>query len=208
HARIKCSNPLEPPPPSTASPKQNFTIQFQPLPPKPGKRCIFPSLIPLQFIYSLIQMNGSRDFWCLTRQACVDEDSRNYLLTPYYGWFVARGFVTGRTNTSLWTVYNKGIRNYCGNVLPIVSLVKNQKLVENIFTPTTKVADHDVPVLPDEIIERELMTRADYEEVSRKALSLLNTVRIVVASEHSLILVDTKYEFEKAKDGSIMLIDE
>ncbi|RYR31134.1 hypothetical protein Ahy_B01g055925 [Arachis hypogaea] len=80
------------------------------------------------------------------------------------GGGVTRGFVTGRTNTSLWTVYNKGIRNYCGNVLPIVSLVKNQKLVENIFTPTTKVADHDVPVLPDEIIERELMTRADYEE--------------------------------------------
>ncbi|KAL4345503.1 hypothetical protein AHAS_Ahas11G0284900 [Arachis hypogaea] len=73
-------------------------------------------------------------------------DSRNYLLTPYYGWFVARGSV------------------------------KNQKLVENIFTPRTKVADHDVPVLPDEIIEWGLMTRADYEEVSRNALSLLNTV--------------------------------
>ncbi|RYR31138.1 hypothetical protein Ahy_B01g055931 [Arachis hypogaea] len=113
HARIKCSNPLEPPPPSTASPKQNFTIQFQSLPPKPGKRC-------------------------LTRQACV-----GYIVIQH-----------------------------------ITSLVKNQKLVENIFTPTTKVADHDVPVLPDEIIERGLMTRADYEEVSRKALSLLNTVRV------------------------------
>lgn len=26
--------------------------------------------------------------------------------------------MTGSTDTSLWTVYNKGIRNYCGNVLP------------------------------------------------------------------------------------------
>ncbi|XLR08574.1 hypothetical protein S83_036514, partial [Arachis hypogaea] len=108
-------------------------------------------------------------------------DSRNYLLTPYYGWFVARGSV------------------------------KNQKLVENIFTPRTKVADHDVPVLPDEIIEWGLMTRADYEEVSRNALSLLNTwlhnIALYwltqMASEHSLILVDTKYEFGKAEDGSI-----
>ncbi|RYR31153.1 hypothetical protein Ahy_B01g055941 [Arachis hypogaea] len=92
-------------------------------------------------------------------------------------------------------IYNKGIQNYCGNVLPMVSSVKNQKLVENIFTPRTKVADHDVPVLPDEIIEWGLMTRADYEEVSRNAL---------MASEHSLILVDTKYEFGKAEDGSII----
>ncbi|KAL1338478.1 hypothetical protein AAHE18_10G213900 [Arachis hypogaea] len=93
--------------------------------------------------------------------------------------FVARGFVTGSTDTSLWTVYNKGIRNYCGNALPD-GLVKNQKLAENILTPTTKAADHDVPVTPDEH----------------------------VASEHGLILVDTKYEFGKAEDGSIMLIDE
>ncbi|QHO05058.1 Phosphoribosylaminoimidazole-succinocarboxamide synthase [Arachis hypogaea] len=120
--------------------------------------------------------------------------------------FVARGFVTGSTDTSLWTVYNKGIRNYCGNALPD-GLVKNQKLAENILTPTTKAADHDVPVTPDEIIERGLMTRADYEEVSRKALSLFEYGQRV-ASEHGLILVDTKYEFGKAEDGSIMLIDE
>lgn len=32
--------------------------------------------------------------------------------------FVVRGFVTGSTDTSLWTVYNNGVRNYCGNALP------------------------------------------------------------------------------------------
>lgn len=26
--------------------------------------------------------------------------------------------MTGSTDTSLWTVYKKGVRNYCGNVLP------------------------------------------------------------------------------------------
>ncbi|XP_045820856.1 phosphoribosylaminoimidazole-succinocarboxamide synthase, chloroplastic-like [Trifolium pratense] len=120
--------------------------------------------------------------------------------------FVARGFVTGSTDTSLWTVYNKGIRNYCGNVIPD-GMVKNQKLPKNILTPTTKAADHDVPVTPDEIIENGLMNRADYVEASEKALRLFEYGQ-QVALEHGLILVDTKYEFGKANDGSILLIDE
>ncbi|KAM0976841.1 hypothetical protein PS2_019425 [Malus domestica] len=120
--------------------------------------------------------------------------------------FVVRGFVTGSTDTSLWTVYKNGARNYCGNVLPD-GLVKSQKLPANILTPTTKAADHDVPVTPDEIIERGLMTQAEYDEVSRKALSLFEYGQRV-ALEHGLILVDTKYEFGKGQDGSILLIDE
>lgn len=92
--------------------------------------------------------------------------------------FVVRGFLTGSTDTSLWTVYNKGLRNYCGNTLPdgivsirsatfslcvnnfvfdlmpylfVTGMVKNQKLLANILTPTTKAEDHDVPVTPDEV---------------------------------------------------------
>lgn len=33
----------------------------------------------------------------------------------------------------------------------VIGLVKNQKLPANILTPTTKAADHDVPVTPDEV---------------------------------------------------------
>ncbi|XP_050377287.1 phosphoribosylaminoimidazole-succinocarboxamide synthase, chloroplastic [Argentina anserina] len=120
--------------------------------------------------------------------------------------FVVRGFVTGSTDTSLWTVYRNGVRNYCGNVLP-GGLEKSQKLPANILTPTTKAADHDAPVTPDEIIERGLMSQADYDEVSQKALSLFKYGQRV-ALEHGLILVDTKYEFGKGQDGSIHLIDE
>ncbi|KAF5740179.1 phosphoribosylaminoimidazole-succinocarboxamide synthase chloroplastic [Tripterygium wilfordii] len=120
--------------------------------------------------------------------------------------FVVRGYVTGSTDTSLWTVYKKGIRNYCGNALPD-GLVKNQKLLSNILTPTTKAVDHDVPVTPDEIIERGLMTQSDYDEASSKALSLFNYGQRM-ASDHGLILVDTKYEFGKGSDGSVLLIDE
>ncbi|XP_050377516.1 phosphoribosylaminoimidazole-succinocarboxamide synthase, chloroplastic-like isoform X2 [Argentina anserina] len=77
--------------------------------------------------------------------------------------FRVRGFVTGSTDTSSWTVYGNGIRNYCGNVLPD-GLVKSQKFPANILTPTTKAAGHDVPVTPDEIIERRLISEADYDE--------------------------------------------
>ncbi|XP_057974708.1 phosphoribosylaminoimidazole-succinocarboxamide synthase, chloroplastic [Malania oleifera] len=120
--------------------------------------------------------------------------------------FVVRGFVTGSTDTSLWTVYKGGARNYCGNVLAD-GLVKNQKLPANILTPTTKAVDHDVPVTPEEIIRRGLMTQADYDEASRKALSLFEYGQRI-ALEHGLILVDTKYEFGKGSDGAVLLIDE
>ncbi|KAI3853611.1 hypothetical protein MKW98_025128 [Papaver atlanticum] len=120
--------------------------------------------------------------------------------------FVVRGFVTGSTDTSLWTVYKNGARNYCGNALP-EGMVKNEKLSANLLTPTTKAVDHDVPVTPDEIIERGLMTPDDYDEVRSKALSLFEFGQHV-ALEHGLLLVDTKYEFGKGADGTIYLIDE
>lgn len=120
--------------------------------------------------------------------------------------FVVRGYVTGSTSTSLWTVYDKGVRNYCGNVLPD-GLVKNQRLSANILTPTTKAKDHDLPISGEEIVEKGLMSRKDFENVREKALALFAFGQ-QVALEHGLILVDTKYEFGKALDGSILLIDE
>ncbi|XP_024962638.1 phosphoribosylaminoimidazole-succinocarboxamide synthase, chloroplastic isoform X1 [Cynara cardunculus var. scolymus] len=120
--------------------------------------------------------------------------------------FVVRGYMTGSTDTSLWTVYKNGVRNYCGNVLP-EGMVKNERLPANIITPTTKAADHDVPITPDEVVRQGLMSQADYDEASRKALSLFEYGQRV-ASEHGLILVDTKYEFGKGPDGSVLLIDE
>ncbi|KAM0881638.1 hypothetical protein ACQ4PT_032800 [Festuca glaucescens] len=120
--------------------------------------------------------------------------------------FVVRGFVTGSTDTSLWTVYNKGVRNYCGNVIPD-GMVKNQKLAANILTPTTKAADHDVPITPDEIVKSGLMSKDDFDETRSKALSLFEYGQ-QVALENGVILVDTKYEFGKTADGTIVLIDE
>lgn len=119
--------------------------------------------------------------------------------------FVVRGYMTGSTSTSLWTHYQAGSRSYCGNSIPD-GLVKSQKLPHNILTPTTK-SEHDEPVSPDEIVSRGIMTRKDLEVCSNAALQLFAYGQ-EVAQEHRLVLVDTKYEFGKDKDGVIRLIDE
>ena len=119
---------------------------------------------------------------------------------------VVRGYITGTTSTSLWTVYQKGERRYCGNLLP-EGLVKNQKLERNLLTPTTKEAAHDRPISPEEIVAEGWMTRDDWERCSRIALDLFAFGQSK-AAEHGLILVDTKYEMGRADDGRVLLIDE
>ena len=120
--------------------------------------------------------------------------------------FVVRGYITGSTSTSLWTVYNNGDREYCGNTLQ-EGLVKNQKLDTNMLTPTTKEEHHDRPISPDEIISEEWMTQKDWGYCSQIALELFAFGQ-VKSRQNGMILVDTKYEMGRDKDGIIRLIDE
>lgn len=120
--------------------------------------------------------------------------------------FVVRGYITGSTSTALWTVYNKGEREYCGNSLP-EGLIKNQKLDSIMLTPTTKEVEHDRPISPVEIIDENWMSKEDWEYCSEKALELFSFGQRQ-AKEHGMILVDTKYEMGKDSDGNIVLIDE
>jgi len=120
--------------------------------------------------------------------------------------FVVRGYITGSTSTSLWTVYKNGDREYCGNVL-MDGLVKNQKLDANMLTPTTKEEHHDRPISPHEIVTEGWMTQADWDYCSQKALELFAFGQ-KKAAENGMILVDTKYEMGRDSDGKIMLIDE
>jgi phosphoribosylaminoimidazole-succinocarboxamide synthase len=120
--------------------------------------------------------------------------------------FVVRGYITGSTSTSLWTVYNSGDREYCGNVLPD-GLVKNQKLETNMLTPTTKEEHHDRPISPSEIVYEGWMSQEDWDYCSGKAVELF-TFGQKTAAENGMILVDTKYEMGRDEDGHIMLIDE
>ena len=120
--------------------------------------------------------------------------------------FVVRGFITGSTSTSLWTVYNNGDREYCGNKLP-EGLKKNEKLESNMLTPTTKEEHHDRPISPEEIVSENWMTKEDWDYCSQKALDLFEFGQ-KKAQENGMILVDTKYEMGRDKNGNILLIDE
>ena len=119
--------------------------------------------------------------------------------------FVVRGYITGTTSTALWTVYQSGQRQYCGIALPD-GLVKNQKLPSNILTPTTKGV-HDRPISPEEIVSENWMTADEWEQCSRIAQQLFAFGQ-TKAAEHGLILVDTKYEMGRDKNGEILLVDE
>ncbi|PSC76321.1 Phosphoribosylaminoimidazole-succinocarboxam ide chloroplastic [Micractinium conductrix] len=120
--------------------------------------------------------------------------------------FVCRGFMTGSTDTSLWTHYKAGEREYCGNTFPD-GMRKNDRLAQNVITPTTKAVDHDVPISPADIVAQGLMSQADWDAVSAAALALFAFGQDQ-AARRGLLLVDTKYEFGKDTEGNILLIDE
>ncbi len=59
--------------------------------------------------------------------------------------FVVRAYITGSTDTAMWTLYNKGVRNFNG-FIAANDLRKNEKLPNAIVTPTTKSNVHDEPI--------------------------------------------------------------
>ena len=120
--------------------------------------------------------------------------------------FVVRGYITGTTDTSLWTVYNNGDREYCGNSLP-EGLKKNDKLDKPMLTPTTKDKVHDRPVSREEIIDLGLMSAEDYDLAAKMSLDLFAFGQ-ETAKKNGLILVDTKYEIGTDSKGNIKFVDE
>jgi len=120
--------------------------------------------------------------------------------------FVVRGYITGSTNTSLWTVYKNGDRTYCGNDLP-EGLIKNQRLEANMLTPTTKEERHDRPIAPKEIVSEGWMKQEAWDYCSQKALELFAFGQ-KKAAENGMILVDTKYEMGRDTNGKTVLVDE
>ena len=125
--------------------------------------------------------------------------------SPFKIEVIVRGYITGSTETSLWTHYKNGSRNYCGIEFPD-GLVKNQKLEAPVVTPTTK-DENDRPITPEEIVRDKYMTQEEMDYVFTKALELYN-YGAEYAESKDLILVDTKYEFGKDMKGNIILIDE
>ncbi|KAK9802582.1 hypothetical protein WJX73_007255 [Symbiochloris irregularis] len=120
--------------------------------------------------------------------------------------FVVRGFLTGNTDTSLWTHYNRGERSYCGHSFPD-GMQKNQRLPRNVLTPTTKAVDHDVPISAADIVDQGLMTQQHWDQASSMALALFEEGQRE-ALTRGLLLVDTKYEFGLSPEGNVLVVDE
>ena len=119
---------------------------------------------------------------------------------------VVRGYITGITGTSLWTLYQKGERDFGDFTLPD-GMHKNQKLNQIVLTPTTKSEEHDRPLSSKDIIYGGHMTKDQWEKISNIALKLFKRGQ-EVALKHGLILVDTKYEFGLTDKEEVMLVDE
>lgn len=128
--------------------------------------------------------------------------------TPILVEMVVRAYATGTTSTSLWTHYEKGARVFCGHKLPD-GLKKHQKLPQPILTPTTKApkGEHDVSGSREEILATGHVTAKDFDEAAELAMKLFAAGQRICA-DRGLILVDTKYEFGRTKDGRLVVIDE
>ena len=128
--------------------------------------------------------------------------------TPVLVEMVVRAYATGTTSTSLWTHYERGVRNFCGHTLPD-GLKKHQKLPHPILTPTTKApkGEHDVSGSREEILATGKVTAKDFDEAAAIAMKLFTAGQRICA-ERGLILVDTKYEFGRTPKGQLVVIDE
>jgi phosphoribosylaminoimidazole-succinocarboxamide synthase len=115
---------------------------------------------------------------------------------------VARGYITG----SGWKDYQSS-GAVCGIELP-AGLQESQQLPEPIFTPATKaeIGDHDENVDFDRAAEI-LGDRALLEELRRLTLEIYSAAADH-ARERGIILADTKFEFGRRADGTIVLGDE
>lgn len=123
--------------------------------------------------------------------------------TPFKVEMVIRGYLTGHAART----YKSGLRILCGVELP-EGMKENEKFPEPIITPTTKADEgHDEDISREAILEQGIVSEADYVQLEKYTRDLFQR-GTEMADEKGLILVDTKYEFGKDKDGNIILIDE
>ena len=122
---------------------------------------------------------------------------------PFMVEMVIRGYLTGHA----WREYKAGKRMLCGVVMPD-GMVENQKFNTPLITPTTKEeVGHDEDISREEILAKGIVSEVDYLQLEEYTRALFQR-GTEIATEKGLILVDTKYEFGKDKNGVITLIDE
>lgn len=127
-----------------------------------------------------------------------------HLCEPFKVEMVIRGYLSGHAARE----YAAGKRTLCGVAMP-EGMKENDKFPEPIITPSTKAdnGEHDEDISREDILAKGIVSEEDYlvlEDYTRKLFKRGTEL----AAKRGLILVDTKYEFGKTKDGKIVLIDE
>ena len=127
-----------------------------------------------------------------------------YKAEPFKVEMVIRGFLSGHASR----LYLNGERSISGVSMPD-GLRTDDKFPEPIITPTTKesIGAHDQDISRAKLISNGIISKGDYEQIEEYTKKLFRRGQ-KMAEEKGLILVDTKYEFGKLNDGSIVLIDE
>ena len=117
---------------------------------------------------------------------------------------VIRGYLAGHAARE----YKAGKRSLYGVPLP-EGLKENDPLPSPIITPSTKADNgtHDEDISREDILKRGIVSAEDYELMERYTYALFKRGS-ELSHKRGLILVDTKYEFGKTKDGTVVLIDE
>ena len=127
-----------------------------------------------------------------------------HLCEPFKVEMVIRGYVSGHAARE----YAAGKRILCGVTMP-EGLKENDQFPTPIITPTTKAdnGSHDEDISREAILSKGIVTEEDYLVLEQYTRALFQRGTEIAASR-GLILVDTKYEFGKTKEGQIVLIDE
>ena len=127
-----------------------------------------------------------------------------HLCSPFKVEMVIRGYVSGHAARE----YALGKRILCGLTLP-EGMKENDKFPTPIITPSTKAdnGEHDEDISREDILAKGIVAEEDYVVLEKYTRALFQRGTEIAASR-GLILVDTKYEFGKTKDGKIVLIDE
>jgi phosphoribosylaminoimidazole-succinocarboxamide synthase len=150
-------------------------------------------------------MNDTADIvpnWLL---ANPDENvAVGHLCEPFKVEMVIRGYLSGHAARE----YKLGKRTLCGVQMP-EGLKENDKFPNPIITPSTKAAngEHDEDISRENILTNGIVSEEDYIILENYTRALFKR-GTEIAAKRGLILVDTKYEFGKTKEGKIVLIDE
>ncbi|MBU2996825.1 phosphoribosylaminoimidazolesuccinocarboxamide synthase [Cellulophaga baltica] len=123
---------------------------------------------------------------------------------PFKVEMVIRGYMSGHAARE----YKAGKRMLCGMPMP-EGMKENDRFPEPIITPATKaeMGDHDEDISREDILKNNIVSEEDYIILEKYTKALFER-GTEIAAKRGLILVDTKYEFGKTKDGKIVLIDE